>query len=110
MRFLARGDVFSMPAPYHEPKGLYLLEAMACGVPVVQPDHGAFPEILARTGGGVLSRSEAPDDVADALHELWKDPARARELGRRGAEGVRNHFTVTHMAAAVLKAYQDAQR
>jgi len=103
-------DVLSVPSPYHEPKGLYLLEAMACGVPVVQPNHGAFPEILGRTGGGVLSRSDAPEDVADAIYELWKDPARAKELGRRGAEGVRNHYTVTHMADAVLKAYQDAQR
>jgi glycosyltransferase involved in cell wall biosynthesis len=103
-------DVLSVPSPYHEPKGLYLLEAMACGVPVVQPNHGAFPEILARTGGGILSRSEAPEDVASAIHEVWKDPVQARELGRRGAEGVRNHYTVTHMAAAVLKVYQDAQR
>ena len=103
-------DVLSVPSPYHEPKGLYLLEAMACGVPVVQPNHGAFPEILGRTGGGVLSRSDAPEDVADAIYGLWKDPAAARELGRRGAEGVRNYYTVTHMAAAVLKAYQDAQR
>jgi glycosyltransferase involved in cell wall biosynthesis len=103
-------DVLSVPSPYHEPKGLYLLEAMACGVPVVQPNHGAFPEILTRTGGGMLARSDAPDDVADALYELWKDPERAKELGRRGAEGVRNHFTVSHMADAVLKAYQDAQR
>jgi glycosyltransferase involved in cell wall biosynthesis len=103
-------DVLSVPSPYHEPKGLYLLEAMACGVPVVQPNHGAFPEILARTGGGMLARSDAPEDVADALYELWKDPARAKELGQRGAEGVRNHFTVSHMADAVLKAYQDAQR
>ncbi len=103
-------DVLSVPSPYHEPKGLYLLEAMACGVPVVQPNHGAFPEMIARTGGGVLSRSDAPEDVADAIYELWKDPARAKQLGRRGAEGVRSHYTVTHMADAVLKAYQDAQR
>jgi glycosyltransferase involved in cell wall biosynthesis len=103
-------DVLSVPSPYHEPKGLYLLEAMACGVPVVQPNHGAFPEIIARTGGGVLSRSDEPADVADAIEELWKDPAQARELGRRGAEGVRNHYTVTHMAHAVVRAYQDARR
>jgi glycosyltransferase involved in cell wall biosynthesis len=101
-------DVLSVPSPYHEPKGLYLLEAMACAVPVVQPNHGAFPELLENTGGGLLSRSAAPADVADAIYELWNDPARARELGRRGAEGVRNHYTVTHMANAVLKAYQDA--
>jgi glycosyltransferase involved in cell wall biosynthesis len=103
-------DMLSVPSGYHEPKGLYLLEALACGVPVVQPDHGAFPEIIARTGGGILSRTENGADVADAIFELWKDPARAAELGRRGAEGVRNQYTVRHMSAAVLKAYQDAQR
>ena len=103
-------DVLSVPSGYHEPKGLYLLEAMACGVPVVQPNHGAFPEILARTGGGVLAKSESGADVADAIFELWKDPARAAALGRAGAEGVRRHYTVQHMAEGVLKAYQDAQR
>ena len=56
VRFFHDIDVLSVPSGYHEPKGLYLLEAMACGVPVVQPNHGAFPEIIARTGGGVLSR------------------------------------------------------
>ena len=100
-------DVLSVPSPYHEPKGLYLLEAMACGVPVVQPNHGAFPELIERTGGGVLARSDGGADVADALYDLWKDPARAAELGRRGAEGVRRHYTVTHMAEHVLRIYQE---
>lgn len=100
-------DVLSVPSPYHEPKGLYLLEAMACGVPVVQPNHGAFPEIIERTGGGLLARSASGADVADALYDLWKDPARAAEMGRRGAEGVRRHYTVTHMAENVLRIYQE---
>jgi glycosyltransferase involved in cell wall biosynthesis len=101
-------DVLSVPSPYHEPKGLYLLEAMACGVPVVQPNHGAFPEMIERTGGGVLARSASGQDVADAIFELWKDPQRASELGRRGAAGVRNHYTAQHMAEGVLNAYRDA--
>jgi len=101
-------DVLSVPSPYHEPKGLYLLEAMACGVPVVQPNHGAFPEIIERTGGGLLARSASGADVADALYDVWKDPARAAEMGRRGAEGVRRHYTVTHMAENVLRIYQEA--
>jgi glycosyltransferase involved in cell wall biosynthesis len=100
-------DVLSVPSPYHEPKGLYLLEAMACGVPVVQPNHGAFPEMIARTGGGLLARSDAGADVADALYDLWKDPAGAAEMGRRGADGVRRHYTVTHMAENVLRIYQE---
>ena len=108
VRFFHEIDVLSVPSPYHEPKGLYLLEAMACGVPVVQPNHGAFPEIIERTGGGVLARSDSPADVADAIHALWQDPARAAELGRRGAEGVRRHYTVTHMAEHVLAIYHEA--
>ena len=110
VRFFHDIDVLSVPSGYHEPKGLYLLEAMACGVPAVQPNHGAFPEIIARSGGGVLAKSESGADIADAIFELWKDPARAAALGRAGAEGVRRHYTVQHMAAGVLKAYQDAQR
>jgi len=101
-------DVLSVPGPYHEPKGLYLLEAMACGVPVVQPNHGAFPEMIERTGGGVLARSANGADVAAAIFELWKDPERAKELGRRGADGVRHHYTARHMAESVLNAYRDA--
>jgi glycosyltransferase involved in cell wall biosynthesis len=107
VRFFHEIDVLSVPSPYHEPKGLYLLEAMACGVPVAQPNHGAFPEIIERTGGGVLARSDAGGDVADAIYELWKDPARAAEIGRRGAEGVRKHYTVTHMAENVLAIYKE---
>ena len=102
--------MLSVPSGYHEPKGLYLLEAMACGVPVVQPNHGAFPEMLARTGGGVLSRSESGADVADAIYELWNDPARAAALGRAAPKACARHYTVQHMAAGVLKAYRDAQR
>ena len=107
VRFFHEIDVLSVPSPYHEPKGLYLLEAMACGVPVAQPNHGAFPELIERTGGGVLARSASGPDVADAIYELWKDPARAAELGRRGADGVRRHYTVTHMAEQVLAIYQE---
>ena len=101
-------DVLSVPSPYREPKGIYLLEAMACGVPVVQPNHGAFPEMIAKTGGGLLARSEAGADIAEALYDVWRDPARAAGLGARGAAGVRAHYTVGHMAAGVLAAYEAA--
>jgi glycosyltransferase involved in cell wall biosynthesis len=101
-------DVLSVPSGYHEPKGLYLLEAMACGVPVVQPNHGAFPEMIERTGGGLLAKSESGADIADAILEIWKDPARAAALGRSGAQGVRRHYTVAQMAESVAEAYRIA--
>jgi glycosyltransferase involved in cell wall biosynthesis len=109
VKFLHSIDVLSVPSGYHEPKGLYLLEAMACGVPVVQPAHGAFPELIARTAGGVLATSESGADIADAIEGLWRNPARAVELGRQGAAGVRAHYTVGHMAEGMLAAYEDAR-
>ena len=68
------------------------------------PNRSAISE----ADGGVLARSDAGADVADAIYELWKEPERAAELGRRGADGVRRHYSVTHMAEKVLSVYQEA--
>jgi glycosyltransferase involved in cell wall biosynthesis len=107
VRFLRDLDVLSVPSGYHEPKGLYLLEAMASGVPVVEPNHGAFPEMIRATCGGVLAASERPGDIADSIMELWRDPERARAYGAHGFEGVRNAYTIAHMAEATLGVYSE---
>lgn len=104
--FLQSLDVFSVPTPYKEPKGLFLLEAMANRVPVVQPAHGAFPEMLSTTEGGLLIEPGNSDTLAEALVELLKDPSRCREMGETGARGVREHYTSEHMAIASEKLYQ----
>ena len=100
-------DVFSVPTTYPDPKGLFLLEAMANGLPVVQPDHGAFPEMLAATGGGELVPTEHPDDLANALHALLTDRARAGALGESAANGVREHYSVQQMAASAERVYEE---
>ena len=98
-------DVMSMPSVYREPKGYTLLESMANGVPVVQPDHGAFTEIVTRTGGGVLVPPEDPDALADAIYDLLVDRDKAQALGTAGAAGVHQHYSIDHMAAAAERAY-----
>jgi glycosyltransferase involved in cell wall biosynthesis len=105
LAFLRSVDVLSVPSPYAEPKGLYLLEAMANGVPVVAPRHGAFPEILAKTGGGLLFEPNNMESLADAVMELYRDSVRAAEMGRSGAAGVRGHYTAAHMARTALELY-----
>jgi glycosyltransferase involved in cell wall biosynthesis len=100
-------DVFSMPATYDEPKGLSLLEAMANGVPVVQPRRGAFPEIVTRTAGGLLVAPDDPEALSEGLLALLTDRERAAALGRAGAAGVRAHYTVEHMASAAEQAYAE---
>jgi glycosyltransferase involved in cell wall biosynthesis len=104
--FLHGLDVFSVPAIYEEPKGLFLLEALASGVPVVQPRRGAFPEIVGATGGGLIVEADDPGALAAVFLELWRDPERARSLGRAGAAGVREHYDVGRMADAAERAYR----
>ena len=94
VRFLARADVFSMPAPYKEPKGFTILEAMAAGVPVVQPAHGAFVEMVQRTGGGVLVRPDSPSALAEGIWQLFQDRRRRAALGRAAAGEVRARYGV----------------
>ena len=69
-------DVLSVPATYDEPKGMFLLEAMASGVPVVQPRRGGVRRIVERTGGGLLVEPDDPAALADGLYALWSDRAR----------------------------------
>ena len=103
--FLRKLNVLSVPSPYDEPKGIFLLEAMASGAPVVQPRRGAFPEILQKTGGGILVEPDDTASLANGILSLWKDPALAEELGRRGAQGVREHYSASRMAARALEVY-----
>jgi glycosyltransferase involved in cell wall biosynthesis len=108
MEFLRSLDVASLPTPYAEPKGLSVLEALACGVPVVVPDHGAFPEIVARTAGGALFPPGDTDALAGELRGLYADPARRRALGVRGARGVREEYSADRMAQRALAVYEEA--
>jgi len=105
IRFLHDVDLLAVPSRYVEPKGLYLLEAMANGVPVVSPRHGAFPEMIEATAGGLLFEPGRPEALAEAILSLWQDQEKARELGRRGAEGVRQHYSAALMAERAAEVY-----
>jgi len=110
LAFLHGLDVLSVPATYEEPKGLFLLEAMAAGVPVVQPRRGAFPEIVERTGGGLLVEPDRAEALAEGLLALWRDPAGRRALGETGAAGVREHYTAGRMAEEAEALYSSLAR
>jgi len=104
-RFLQDIDLLCVPTEYVEPKGLFVLEALANGTPVVLPAHGAFPEILARTGGGILVEPKDAQALADSLENMICDAARRAELAAQGAAGVRRHYSAAAMAAAQLAAF-----
>lgn len=110
LAFLKGLDVLSVPATYDEPKGIFLLEAMASGVPVVQPRRGGFTEIVERTGGGLLVEPDAPESLTGGLQTLWRDPALRRQLAGRGYDEVRAQYTIQHSADRALAVYEDVVR
>jgi len=108
LRMLDSIDVFSVPTVYPEAKGIYVLEALARGVPVVQPTHGSFPELLEATGGGVLVPPGDAGALARALADLLGDPRRRRQLGEKGRSIVESTFTEDHMARNMLGVFERA--
>lgn len=108
--FLQSLDVLSVPATYDEPKGMFLLEAMACGVPVVQPRRGAFTEIVEQTGGGLLVEPDNPESLAEGLLRIYRDPALGERLGQSGFQKMREHYSVARMADRALEAYASVLR
>ena len=97
LAFLASLSVLSVPATYGESFGLYVIESLATGVPVVQPRHAAFPELLALTGGGILCEPDDTAALAEALGTLLDDPQGARALGAEGRRGAFEHFGLPRM-------------
>jgi glycosyltransferase involved in cell wall biosynthesis len=106
--FLQSLSVLSVPASYGESFGLYIIEALACGVPVVQPRHGAFPEILDQTGGGILCEPNSAAELAEKFEELLLDPKRAMELGRSGREKVLQNYNIGRVANDIAKLFEKA--
>jgi glycosyltransferase involved in cell wall biosynthesis len=108
--FLSSLTVFSVPAPHPEAFGLYLVEALAAGVPVVQPDHGGFSELVASTGGGRLFRARDEEALTDALEVLLRSPEQARALGEAGRAAVRQRFTMEAMAEEFARLCRETAR
>ena len=110
LRLLEAIDVFVMPTPVPEAKGIPVIEALAAGVPVVASAAGAFPELLGSGSGqtvGLTHRPGDPADLARAAAALLSDPARAQSLGAAGHARAREFHHAEQMAAAHEQLYAE---
>ena len=107
--FFRKVSVVSVPVRIGEAFGLYLLESMASGVPVVQPALGAFPEIIRKSGGGVVYEPNQPEVLAESFAKLLSDPGHLAELSRAGYEGVRRYFDIFTHARELIAVYESAK-
>lgn len=109
--FLRSLSVLSVPEKQPIAYGLYVLEALAAGVPVVEPASGVFPELLEITGGGLLCEPNNVEALADALSSLLLDPDKARLLGEQGRTAVSEKFNIEQTAEQMVRIYgQIAQK
>ena len=104
--FFKQIDIFSVPATYREPKGISILEALASGVPVVQPNHGAYPEWINATQGGLLHHPHDSADLAEKLAILLRDPALCTRIGQQAQQAAWEKFSSERMGDSTLKVFQ----
>jgi glycosyltransferase involved in cell wall biosynthesis len=110
LAFLRSLTVFSVPAMYGEAFGLYLLEAWAAGVPVVQPRTGAFVETVETAGGGLLCAPGEPRALAEKIECLLLDPALRRQLGDRGRRAVQERYRLETVAPEHVAVFAEAHK
>jgi glycosyltransferase involved in cell wall biosynthesis len=104
--FLKSLTLLSVPVPSGEAFGAYQVEALAAGVPVVQPNVGCYPEFVEATGGGIIYEPNTGAELARAAASLLEDPERIRLLGERGREAVLSGFSMRDMAKSILGMYR----
>jgi glycosyltransferase involved in cell wall biosynthesis len=111
--FFHQIDLLSVPTTYREPKGLFVLEAAAAGIPYIQPDHGAFPELHQRLRAGwlfpagnqpayVAQLQAAIDQVRDNRQAVGDDKGDSRER-------IRHEVSIQQMATRILEVVARSQ-
>ena len=108
--FIKSLTLLSSPVPGGEAFGTYVIEAMAAGVPVVEPPVGAYPEIFQEAGCGVLSSTVDAKALAAAWAALLSDPARMAAEATRGHEAVKRHFNLDRMAREAVAFYEELRK
>jgi glycosyltransferase involved in cell wall biosynthesis len=108
--FLKSLSVLCVPVETGAAYGTFMVEAWACGVPVVQPRAGGFPELVELTGGGVLYDPGEREEPAASLASVLADRKRLDTLGAAGRSGVEKHLRPDTMAERLEAVYRDAIR
>jgi len=103
--FFSKVKMISVPVRNGEAFGLYLLESMASGVPVVQPKLGAFPEIIKKSNGGVIYENNSPEVLASVLKDLLNKEDKLQELSISARKGVEKEFNIYTQADKLIDIY-----
>ena len=104
LRLISRFNLLCVPTEYHEPKGIYVLEAASVGVPALLPRHGVFPELVERLGHGMLYDPGKKDNlVAGLRHATEKYATIPSGLPGQVREHFDMHATAPHLRRALAE-------
>ena len=99
--------LLTVPVLNGEAFGLYQLEALASGIPLVQPELGAFPEVVGLSEGGLIYHPNSAKKLAKAWKSIILDKEKLSELSTKGQEGVKAHFDIHKQAAKLVEIYRN---
>lgn len=105
-QFFEKVSVISVPVRNGEAFGIYLIEAMASGIPVVQPALGAFPEIINTSGGGIIYEKNDPGSLAGNLLGLLENREKFSSLSMKAREGSKTVFNINNHAQQLIETYK----
>lgn len=110
IEFLKTLTILSVPVPTGEALGVYQIEALAAGVPVVQPNIGGYPEFIQATQGGVIYAPNNSEALAGAVAGLLTHPEKIRILAEQGRKAVLEHYSIKNIARKIIRIYQNVTR
>ena len=108
--FFGNIDIMSVPVRKHDGYGLYILEANVAGIPVVQPETGAFPEIIEKTKGGITYSPDTVGELSAALLKLFNDNRLRVRLGEGGRENVLKELSLDKMSEGLSEVYNETMK
>jgi glycosyltransferase involved in cell wall biosynthesis len=100
---LSKLSLLSVPVRTSIAFGGFITEAMAAGVPVVQPDDGGFSEIINETDAGLLYSPNTPEALAAALEKTIRDCDSRKSMAEAGRRAVAEKYNAVEMARVALK-------
>jgi glycosyltransferase involved in cell wall biosynthesis len=106
IQFLKSLTLLSVPVPTGEAFGAYQVEALAAGVPIVQPNVGGYPEFIEATGGGIIYEPNDGENLAKAIASLLTEPDQVRKLGAQGRKAVLEKYSMSDMAKNMVNVYE----
>lgn len=106
-KYYQQCDIVAVPSVWHEPFGRSLIEAMACGKPVIATRVGGISEVISHGENGLLIEPANSEDLAKALITLINDKEIRMKMGKLGRKVAEEEYSIDVIARRTLRVYEN---